>query len=262
MLGQTFQEIAGLYKYRYLLLQLVSRELKVKYKRSILGFLWSMLNPLLMMVVLSLVFSTLFKSDIPRYTVYVFAGLLFWNFFSSATSAAMGSVVANGAIIKKVYVPKIVYPIASVCSALVNLLLSLIPLLLLMLVLGNPITPAILFLPISILIILIFSVGISLLLANINVFFRDVSHIYGIILLAVMYLTPIMYPDSIIPRDIFRYYQLNPLYGLLRIFRLPIHQGILPDMTTVGLLLALSLILFFVGVVLFVKNQNKFINYL
>lgn len=212
-------EAAKIIKYRELLRNLVARDLKVRYKRSVLGFAWVMLNPLLMMLVFYIVFSEIFKVTVENFIAYVLSGIILWFFFSQSTSVALRGFVGNANLIKKVYIPKAVFPLSIILSALVNFILSLIPLFAILLIANTPISPNIFLLPAGILLIFFFSFGIALILSTVTVFFKDIMYIYEVLLLAWMYMTPIFYPASIIPERFSFIFLINPLYHFMQIFR-------------------------------------------
>lgn len=233
-------------RYRTLLQTLVSRELKVRYKRSVLGVLWTMLNPLLMMIVFTIVFAHFLRFEIDHFPVYFLSAFLIWNFFSQTTSWATGCLLGNASLITKVYVPKAIFVLATVVGGLVNLLLSLVPLALIMIVLGHPLTSSIAFLPIPILLATLFSLGLSLLLAPLCLMFADIVPLYQVALTAWMYLTPIFYPLDIVPERYRILVEANPMTYLVEAFRAPIYAGTLPD-TSVLLGAAVSAAVVLVG---------------
>lgn len=212
-------EIKEIAAYRELLRNLVIRDIKVRYKRSMLGFVWVMLNPLLMMLILNMVFSGIFRVSTKDYTAYLLSGLILWNFFSQSTSASVHSFFGNGHLIKKIYLPRAIFPLSVVISALINFVFSLLPLFLIFAVNGTPLSADFYILPIGLALILIFSFGISLIVSTLTVFFHDTRFIYEVILLAWMYATPIFYPESIVPERFSLILHLNPLYFFLSIFR-------------------------------------------
>ena len=213
------EEFKEIIKYRELLRNLVIRDLKVRYKRSMLGFAWVMLNPLLMMVILSIVFSELFKVKIENYTSYVLSGIILWHFFSQSTSIAVRGFVNNDNLLKKIYIPKVAFPLSVIISASINFILSLIPLFAILILTGSSISHNIFLLPAGIILIFVFAFGVSLVLSTITVFFRDMIYIYEVLLLAWMYMTPVFYPEGIIPEKYAFIFQFNPLYHFLKIFR-------------------------------------------
>ena len=249
-----------LFRYRELLRQLVIREVKLRYKRSVLGFAWTVLNPLLAMVIFTMVFSRIFGSR-PNYSLYVFTALLGWNLFSLGTSRGLDSVIQNGAIIRKVFVPKAIFPIAAIVSQVVNFAFTLVPLFVLMLASGAGFSLSLLWLPVSLLSLTCFALGIALLLGTFNVFFRDVKYFYEAGLLAWFYATPIFYPAEIIPIKFKLLLHLNPMYGLLESLRAPIYQGTAPEMVVLISGLALSLATLIVGWIVFHRFESRFIHY-
>jgi len=221
-------ELLALPEYTELLTNLVIRDLKVRYKRSVLGFLWTMLNPLLMMIVFTVVFSTVFRFAVENFIVYFLSAYLIWTFFSQSTSAALVSIVGSADLIKKIYIPKAILVLATVISGLVNFAFALVPLALVLILTGDHITLSWLFLPISIILIAVFALGVSLLLSAVTVFFYDVAEMYQVVLAAWMYLTPIFYPLDIIPEGYRALIYLNPMYYLTECFRFPLYMGKVP----------------------------------
>jgi ABC-type polysaccharide/polyol phosphate export permease len=216
-------------QYRSLLRDLVSRDLKVRYKRSVLGVAWTMLNPLLTMVVFTMVFSQVLRVPVKNFAVYFLSGFLLWNFVAQTTSWSTGCLLGYASLIKKIYVPKAVFVLATVLSGLVNLLLSLIPLALIMLVVGHPFHAALAFIPIPMLLGMLFALGLSLLLAPLSVMFADIVPIYQVVLTLWLYLTPVMYPIEMVPPEYRGVVDANPMSYLVEAFRAPIYGGVLPD---------------------------------
>lgn len=250
---------AAFQRYKFLIKQLVLRDFKTKYKRSVLGILWSFLNPLLTMTVQYIVFSTIFRSDIPNFALYLLTGIVCFNFFSEASSMALMSIVGNAPLITKVYVPKYIYPLSRVLSSSINLLFSLIPLLAVMLITGAPLRPALLLLPFGLICLFLFSLGIGLLLSTAMVFFRDTQFLWGVVSMLWMYLSPIIYPESIIPVKFLTLYKCNPLYHIIRFIRIILMDGLSPEPKAYGLCIIASAVPLIIGAVVFKKNQDKFV---
>lgn len=249
--------------YKELLRQLVIKDIKLKYRRSYLGYVWSILNPLLMMTVLVIVFSQLFRFDIPNFAVYLLSGQVLFSFLSEATTMAVSSIVSNAPLLKKTYVPKYIFTVSKVTSSLVNLLFSLIALVLVMIFTQVSVTWHILWVPVILLEIYIFSLGISLILAATAVFFRDIQYLWGVFISIWMYLTPIIYPVSIISEEYRWWYDnLNPMYGYVTQFRDVVLNGNpLPlEWLTQGLIVAFTFL--FIGYWMFKRKQNQFILYI
>jgi ABC-2 type transport system permease protein len=234
-------ELRDILRQPSLLFELVHRDLTVRYKRSFLGFFWTMLHPLLLMVIFLIVFSGLFRFRTPRYEIYFLSAYVAWNFFSQTTVNAMAGVAWNGPLMKRVRVPPSVFTVSSTLSGLVNLGLSLVVLFGIMLVTGAPLHPAILFLPVSLLLVGIFTLGASLAMTAVSILFGDVREMVQAGLPALMYLTPIIYPISIVPERFRWVVKLNPLVYLVEIVRDPIYYGIIPSPTTLAVSMLLAL---------------------
>lgn len=219
------EELRELARYRDLLVQLIARNIKTRYKRSALGILWTMLNPLLMMVVLTFVFSAVFRFQTTHYAAYALAGLSLWNFFAQTTTGAMSELIWGGGLMNRIYLPRAIFAFTALGTGLVNLLLSLVPLFAIMIVTGVPIRPAILILPLPIILTAMFALGVALFLSRVAAYFADVMEMYQILLMAWMYLTPVIYPKEIIPESYRWLFNLNPMYHLLEIFRAPLYAG-------------------------------------
>lgn len=257
-----WKEIRSIGKYGFLLKQLVSRDFKTKYKRSVLGFCWSFLNPVLTMVVQYIVFSTLFRSDIDNFPVYLLSAGIFFNFFTESVGAGLGAIVGNVSLITKVYVPKYIYPLSRVLSTAINLLISLIPLMLTVLLTGEEITAAFLLIPFGLLCLVVFCIGMAFILSSSMVFFRDTQFLWGIISLIWMYGTPIFYPETIIP-DKFRFVLVcNPMYHYLKYFRTILLTGNSPALVEYVFCLGFAVFVFAAGLLIFKKTEKKFVLYL
>lgn len=252
------EEFRAIISYRELLVQFVSRSLKTRYKRSFLGIFWTMLNPLLTMIVLTLVFSNLFRFSVPDYPIYILSGLYLWGFFSHATSFAMGEMLWSGSLLSRIYVPKSVFAISAVGTSLVNLLLSLVPLFLIAAILHVPITPAILSLPLAILIVVMFSLGVGLLLSTAAVYFADMLPVYDVLLVIWMYATPIIYPIDIIPERFVWIMKLNPMYYMVTIFRQPIYAGTLPELSTWLIAAGFAVFALVTGSLIFTARSHEY----
>ena len=249
-------------KYRNLLGELVKKDIKLKYRNSYLGVIWTMLEPLLTMLVLTLVFSELLGKGTKDFPVYILTGRLLFSFYSNGTKAALKAVRNNAGMIKKVYVPKYMYPLSRAISSTVNLGLSLIPLVIVMLLTGTRLTARILLLPFPIICLFLFAFGMGLLLASMMVFFRDTQFLWGVISMLWMYLTPIFYDAEIIPAQYMTLYKMNPLYHIIRIMRILLINGVSPEPKAYLLCTAASLIPLFLGALVFKKTQDRFVLYL
>ena len=251
-------------KYRALINQLVQRDIKTKYRRSVLGLLWTVLNPLLMMTVLSSVFSYFFSryGDVENFPVYLLCGQVIFNFFNESTSIAMGSIVHSGELIKKVYVPKYLFPITKVMSSGVNLLSSMIALVIVMVATRSRVTPTVLLAVFPLLYVLLFSTGVSLFLSAAAVSFRDLMHLYSVVTTAWMYLTPVIYPMSILdgaPKWAVFIINANPLTAFIKIFRAVVLDGVTAPWILHVQSIVWCVIALVIGSLVFKKSQDKFI---
>jgi ABC-type polysaccharide/polyol phosphate export permease len=223
-----------------LLYELVHRDLTVRYKRSFFGFFWTMLHPLLLMLIFTTVFSRLFRAQTPHYETYFLSAYIAWNFFAQTTTNAILGISWNGPLMKRIRVPRSIFTLSAALSGLVNLALSLVVLLIIMLIVHAPLRPSLVVLPASFVILGIFTFGISLGLTALTVFFADVREMYQAGLPALLYLTPAIYPISIVPERFRWLVQLNPITFFVEIVRDPIYNGRLPQLRTFSLALAFA----------------------
>lgn len=256
--------ISNIKRYAFLMQQLVLRDFKIKYKRSALGIVWSVLYPLLTMLVMAVVFSNIFKAGMEgvNYLVYLLSGLVLFNYFSAATSSAMSSVVSNFSLINKIYIPKYIFPLSKCLFETINFLLTLIPLYLVIICTGTELNVYHLLLPFVYVCILVFSIGMGFFLSAISVFLRDVFYIYGIVITLWTYLTPIMYNITIIPESYRKIFELNPLYQFINFAREIILYNHCPSIGNIIGCIVWALAMLIFGSIVFKKNQDKFIYYI
>lgn len=250
--------------YRPLVKELIRRDLKVKYRRSFLGYLWSLLNPLMMMIIMTIVFSYMFKSNIENFPMYLICGNTLYNFFNESTTLAMYSVIQNSALIRKVYIPKFIFPFSRVLSSFVTMSFSLMAIAIVILVTKSPVYWTILLFWVPLLFLLLFSVGVGMILSSLAVFFRDITHLYGVLMLAWMYMTPLFYPvdASVLPAVVIRFMDFNPLYYMITFFRDVVMYGVLPGSATwIGCIVS-TVVALCAGLLVFSKAQKHFILYL
>lgn len=250
------------FRYRELLGELVRRDLRVKYRRSILGYLWSLLNPLLMMTVISLVFSYMFRFDIENYPLYLLTGQTLFNFFSESANMAMISIINGSSLIRKVYLPKQIFPISKVLSCFVNFLFSFGAIVIMMAVTRTPVRPTVILLPFLLAYVLVFSIGVGLILSIMATYFRDVVHLWGVFIMAWMYLTPIFYPVTQLPHFARRLMAFNPMFHMVEVFRWIVLYGKMPSLKSHCICLIWALAVFCLGVYVFRRKQNNLILYL
>jgi ABC-2 type transport system permease protein len=252
------EELLALITYKELIIQFISRSIKTRYKRSILGVVWTMLNPLLTMAILTLVFSNLFRFSVAAYPVYILSGLTVWNFFSSSTNAAMGDMMWSGSLISRIYVPKSVFAVSAIGTGLVNLLIALIPLFFITILLGVKLTPAVLVMPVAILIIAVFALGIGLLISTAAVYFGDMIPVYEVSLMLWFYATPIIYPIDIIPQNLLWIFKLNPMFYMVTIFRQPLYMGVVPDLRYWLVAAGCALVALTLGSIVFTSKSQEY----
>lgn len=251
-----------LYRYRDLIRALVARDLKVRYRRSAIGFLWTMLHPLMTMLVMTFVFSHIFRADVANFPVYALAGIVFWNFFSQAIVAAMNSLRGNAALLTKLPVPKAVFPLATVLSGVVNLVCALVPLFLIMVLTGQPFSWSLAILPLSIVLAVCMTLGAGLLLSPLAAFFTDTVELVTILLTLLMYMTPVFYPVSILPPDLRWIVEANPIRWILDMFRLPIYAGTIPSLTEMAVATLIALTVLTIGAAVFRATSHRIAVYL
>ncbi len=255
--------MANLKKYSFLLQQLVSRDFKVKYKRSVLGIVWSLLYPVLTMVVMAIVFSNVFKFSTPgvSYLAYLLSGLIMFNYFSEASNLAMSSVVGNFGLLNKIYIPKYIFPLSKCLFVGINFLLTLIPFYVVLFATGTGINIFHLMLPYAFLCLFMFTLGMGLILSAVSVFLRDMFYIYGIIVMLWTYLTPIMYDIKMISTELQPILKLNPMYHYINFVREIVLYERIPQPFTWIICIASSAMVLLIGVLVFKKTQDKFIYY-
>ncbi len=248
-------------RYSFLLSQLIKRDFKKKYRRSVLGVLWSLLNPLLTMAVQFFVFQRIFRFNVENYAVYLLTGIVLFSYMSDTTQQAMGNIVENASLINKVYVPKYIYPISRVLSSTVNFFFSAIALYLMIIFSGVAITwhhIALLYMFVT---LLGFITGMSLLLCTMMVFFRDTQFLYTVFVTLWTYGTPIFYPESILSETLMKIMSFNPMYHFLKFARTVILEHQIPSTQTWLMCAGFAVLFLFIGMAVFRKHQNKFILY-
>lgn len=251
----------GIYQNRELIWALALKELRVRYKRSILGFVWALLNPLLTMLVLTVVFGSLLRFSLPHYSIFLLSMLLPWTFFAQSLAYSVESIVGNGELLKKVRVARLVFPVAALTSNIINFLLSIVPLLFLVVAMRFPLHWTWIYLPIPMLGLFLFTLGTAFLFATVNVFYRDVSHIIQVILQAWFYVSPIIYSLDFVPQRYRWFFQLNPLLYMLNGFRLSIYYGLLPSLSSMCLSLGFGVLALAIGFSIFHRYEKSFVYY-
>lgn len=247
-----------LYAYRELFINMVKRDLRTRYKGSFFGFFWTFINPLLQLLVYTLVFSQILRMNIDKFSMFLFVALLPWIFFTSSTQEATKLIVSNSNIIKKVYFPREILPLATVTAGMVNLLLSFIVAFVALLFFGIKLGPSLLALPLVIFLEYIFVLGICFLISSLNVYFRDLEHIWGILMMAWFYLTPIVYPLSMVPPKFVNFYYLNPMVTLMEAYRDILYYGKFPYFPSLGIFSILAFAVLIIGYIVFKRLAKGF----
>ncbi len=246
-------------KYRSLLEELVSRDVKIKYRRSVLGVLWTLLNPLLMMIVLSVVFSNLFKFDIENFPLYLLCGQVIFNFFNDATTNAMSAIVGNAALIKKVYVPKYMFVLSRVFSSFINLMASCAALFMVMIATRAELHWTMILAVVPVALVVLLALGVGLILSAITVKFRDIMHLYSVLMTILMYLSPVIYPISILPDWLYKLVMLNPVTNILMMFRDTVLNNTVFSLQSLVVAVLETAVFLLIGIHVFRKNQDDFI---
>ena len=249
--------------YRSLYEELVVKDIKLKYRRSFLGYIWSILNPLMIMGIMVLVFSHMFRFNIDNYPVYLIIGQTLFNFMNESTNKSMWAILGNAPLLKKIYVPKYIFTLSTVTSSCVNLVFSLGAILIVFIVCGVNWNLWMLFIPIVFVQLFVFCLGIGMFLSAATVFFRDIQYIYAAILTAWMYATPIFYPIEQLPEKLqWVIKHFNPMYAYIQQFRTVVFEGTCPDVRLIAYGCGIAAIMMIFGTWVFYKSQDKFILYI
>jgi ABC-type polysaccharide/polyol phosphate export permease len=256
----AIEEIQEVWNYRHLIYQLTRRDILSRYKRSVLGIAWTMLNPLGMMIVLTIAFTEVFRFQTEySYPAFVLSGLMVWNFFSQATTAAMVNLVWGGGLLHRIYVPRTSFALAAILTGMVNFMISLVPLIAVMLVTNVPLRATMLLFPIPMILLSAFALGLGLIISTFAVYFPDVSEMYSIVILGWMYLTPIIYPESILP-EAYRFWitHLNPMYYQVDLFRKLFYYGTMPSITEFLVSTLIAVVTLVIGWIVFTRKAGEF----
>lgn len=248
-----------LYKYRTVLGQLVKQQVTLRYRRTVFGFLWTLLNPLLNMAVIATVFSIVLKFQIKDYSIFLFSAIIPWTMFSNSIAQCSQALIINENLIKKIYLPKQLFITANALSVLIDSLLSTVCLFIISLVFGAKLSLALFFLPISFFILFFFTYGLGLILSIASVFLRDMQYLIGVLLQALYFITPVIYPLSAVP-DKFRWvFSWNPMFYLIDLFREPIYNSALPSIDLINTCVIFSGTAFTAGIIIFKFNDHKIV---
>jgi ABC-type polysaccharide/polyol phosphate export permease len=258
----SLEEAREVFRYRELLRNLVSRDIKKRYKRSAVGFLWVMLDPLLMMLIFYVIFSGIFRASVGNYAAYIMCGITLWQLFAQGTKTSGIIFLHSRNLLDKVYLPKAIFPLAVVLCSVVHFIFSLVPLFFIIILSGTQLSYDIVLLPFVLCLVVLFSLGIAFTVATLSVFFHDVNYIYDVLLMAWMFFTPLYYPVSVLPEKFRPLMELNPFYHYLSLFRACVYDGTIPKIEhfVIGTLFSASS--FLVGWVIYQRNKDKLIYYL
>jgi len=253
----ALEELREIIKYRNLLFQMVRRDVVTRYKRSILGIAWTMLNPLMTTLILAIVFSQVFGAE-EEYAVYVLSGLMPWTFFSQTTSASIVGLLWGGSLIHRIFMPRTVFAVSAIGTGLVNFILSLVPLFFLVLITGVNLTWSVFLTPIAILFLAMFSLGVGLFLSSVAIRFADIADMYQIILTAWFYLSPIIYKEEYIPEQFTWIVKLNPMFYLINFFRAFVYDGRFPSIEEYLITGSIASISLLFGWIFFSRRADEF----
>ena len=248
-----------LYAYREMIFSLVRKDLRTRYKGSVLGFLWTFVNPLLQLIVYSVVFSVIMRVQMDKYYIYMFVGLLPWIFFCNCVQGGATSVMAGQDLIKKIYFPRLVLPIATVSAAFMNMLFSMIVMFAALFVSGKGITMQIIYLPLLLLLLYFLGLGLAFVFSACNVYLRDLEHILGIITMSLFYVTPVIYPVSMVPERFLKILYLNPMTPMVMAFQDILYYQRAPHLDTLIIVVAYVLIALVAGYFIFQRLQRSFV---
>lgn len=251
-------KIKEIYSYRHMLYTLVKQDIRGRYKGSVLGFLWTLLNPLFMLLVYSIVFSIVFRNDIENYPIYLFICLMPWNCFQNSIFNGTSCVSNNASILKKVYFPREILPLATVISNIINYLFSAVIIFIALIVSGVGISWTALFLPVILMVQAIFTLGIIFFLSSVNVYLRDVQYMMNPIMMIWMYATPILYSVSMVPEKYQKIYMLNPMTRLMVAYQDILYNKTLPDLKSLGITILIAITVLVLGYLSFAKLQRRF----
>ncbi|MFR1380207.1 MAG: ABC transporter permease [Clostridium neonatale] len=247
-----------LYNYREMLFNLVKKDLRTRYKGSVLGFLWTFVNPLLQLVVYTMVFSMIMRSNIPKYYIYLFVALVPWIFFSTSLTAGSSSILANKDLIKKIYFPRIIIPMSVVNGAFMNMIFTFVVVFAALIFSGIGISKYVLLLPVILILEYLLALGLSFIVSGLNVYFRDLEHILGILTMAWMYGTPILYSIDMVPESLLPIFNLNPMTPIIVAIRDILYYKRMPDLSHMGMILIWSIGFIILGYWSFQKLQRNF----
>jgi len=248
-----------LYGSRNVLYQLVAQQLILRYRRTALGYFWTLINPLLMMTVMAVVFSALFRADLQTFAIFLFAGMIPWNFFSSVVTQSGTAFINNEGLIKKIYLPKALFPLSIATALLIDSLFSFVALFAIIIALGGKISWALLFLPISYALLFVFAMGFGMIMSVATVFFRDLQYVMAIAMQALFFLTPILYKPDALAGKVKWMVEINPVTPFVALFRAPLIDATLPSAHVLLQAVTIAVATFAVGLIIFLGQEKKIV---
>lgn len=259
MIKSFTRQYSELYKFGFVLRQLVRQQLILRYRRTALGYLWTLVNPLLMMSVTAVVFATLFKVELKTFAIFLFAGMIPWNLFNSSVVQSSSSFINNEGLIKKIYLPKLLFPLSVSLGVLIDSFLSFIALFLIIILLGGTLSWTLFLIPFAFILLFLFTFGIALVISVATVFFRDLQYIMTVAMQALFFLTPIMYKKDMLGGKIAWLVSLNPIVPFIELFREPLIAASLPSISTVIHAALIAIVSMVIGLSVFIKYENKIV---
>jgi ABC-type polysaccharide/polyol phosphate export permease len=254
--GIFFSELWGS---RNVLKQLVAQQLILRYRRTALGYVWTLINPLLMMSVMAVVFSALFKADLQTFAVFLFAGMIPWNFFSSVVTQSGAAFINNEGLIKKIYLPKAIFPLSIAFALLIDSALSFLALFAIILALSGSLSWPVLFIPVGFFLLFLFALGLGLVMSVATVFFRDLQHVILIAMQGLFFLTPILYKHSALAGKVGWLVGLNPVTPYIELFRAPLTDASLPSGGVILQTVIISSVALAIGLWVFLRQEKKIV---
>lgn len=252
-------QLKELYNYREMMFNLVKKDLRTRYKGSFLGFLWTFINPLLQLIIYTIVFSTIMRVDVEQFYIYLFVALIPWIFFTSAIQGGATSILTGKDLVKKIYFPRVIIPISVVNAAFMNMVFSMVVVFGAIILSGRGLSQYIFLLPIIMILEYLLALGLALIFSALNVFFRDLEHILGIVIMGWFYLTPIVYTLDMVPEQYTRLFYLNPMTNIIMAYRDILYYKKIPEFGTLGGIFLWSIGVIVIGYIIFQKLQRYFV---
>lgn len=253
------RQLKELYHYREMMYNLVKKDLRTRYKGSILGFLWTFINPLLQLVIYTIVFSVIMRCNVDKFYIYLFIALIPWIFFTTALQGGATSIISSKDLIKKVYFPRAIIPLSVVNAAFMNMLFSMVIVFAALLVSGIGLSGYVVFLPVIMFVEYVFALGLAMIFAALTVYFRDLEHILGIVIMGWFYLTPIVYTMDMVPEEYRQYYKFNPMTDIIAVYRDILYYKQMPQLETLTSIFMWSIVFIIVGYAMFQRLQKHFV---